>query len=239
MKIVLCDDDPQVLQELGALLFGFFEERKIQVACCAFADGESVVSEMVSYDFAFIDVEMSGMNGLAVAKLLQEYNPNIIIFMVTSYPHYLDDSMDLNVFRYLTKPVAQERLRRGMDIALQKYHRQNQSILLDTVDGGSLPVFTKDILYICIHGRGTLVKTKAKDYLTHTPIKQWATQLNADLFSGPHYSYLVNMQNVLSLRKKEVIMLDDDAGNPVAVAIAQRKYEMFKKSFARYIGGVK
>jgi len=201
MKIVLCDDDPQVLQELDSLLHAFFAEKGIQVTCDAYANGEFAVSELTSYDFAFIDVEMPGMNGLAVAKLLQEQNPNIIIFMVTSYQQYLDDAMNLCVFRYLTKPVAQERLYRSMDLALQKHLQQNQTILLDTTEDASLPIFTKDILYICIHGRGTLIKTKSKEYLSRKPLKLWAEQLNADLFSQPHHSYLINLQNVLWLKK--------------------------------------
>ena len=239
MNILLCDDDSRMLEELRKLVSSFFEEKEIPVSYVLFPDGESAVSEMHSCDLAFVDVEMPGMNGLDVARQLQENNPVLIIFMVTSHPDYLDDAMDLDVFRYLAKPVNPDRLRRGLELALQKYAQQNQTILLDTTDSSS-PVFTRDILYICIHGRGTRIRTTTKEYLSRTPLKQWVVQLNANLFAQSHNSYLVNLQNVLSLKKREVTLtVDDDNGIPIVVPVSQGKYAIFRKSFTRYLGGLK
>jgi DNA-binding LytR/AlgR family response regulator len=62
--------------------------------------------------------------------------------------------------------------------------------------------------------------------------------LNADLFSQPHYSFIVNLQNIHNLSKAEVTLLDD-VGKPVNVIISQRKYADFKRAFFSYVGGVK
>jgi len=239
MNILLCDDDPRALEELRKLVSSFFEEKEIPASYVLFPDGESAVLEMPPCDFAFVDVEMPGMNGLAVAKRLQENNPYLIVFMVTSHPDYLDEAMDLDVFRYLAKPVSPDRLRRGLELAIKKYAQQNQTILLDAADSSS-PVFTRDILYICIHGRGTRIRTISREYLSRIPLKQWAAQLNADLFAQSHNSYLVNLQNVLSLKKREVTLtVDDIDGNPIVVPASQGKYATFRKSFTRYLGGLK
>lgn len=52
---------------------------------------------------------MPGVNGLSVTKHLQTLNPNIIVFIVTSFQGYLDDAMDLKVFRFLSKPIDENR----------------------------------------------------------------------------------------------------------------------------------
>ena len=62
------------------------------------------------------------------------------------------------------------------------------------------------MLYICIHERGTLIKTKTQEYVSHFTLKDWMERLNIDLFSQPHYSYIVNLQNVRD-RTKDFSML--------------------------------
>ena len=238
MNILLCDDDPLALKALGELVTAFFEENKIPVVYGTYNDGESAVADnALLYDLAFIDVEMPGINGLAVAKHLQERNSNVIIFMVTAFPGYLDDAMGLKVFRYLTKPVEQNRLHKNLRFALQQYNQQNQTILLDGTDGSHL-IFTQEILFVGIHGRGSLIQTKSRQYHSYRSLKHWTDRLNPDLFSRPHHSYLVNLQNVRSLNKKEV-MLTNEAGEPVFVPVAQRKYYDFSEVFFRYVGGAK
>jgi len=213
----------------------FFAEKELQASYALFPDGESAVAQNAIYDLAFIDIEMPGINGLAVAKCLQERNAHIIIFMVTSHPGYIDDAMDITVFRYLPKPINQERLYCGLEKALDKYNLQNQTILLDSEDD-SIPVFTQDILFICIQGRATQVKTKSCEYPSRKTLAQWQDELSQGLFAQPHQSYLVNLQHVSSLRKREVRLTEDNKGNHVFVPVSQRRYAAFKESFARYLG---
>ena len=145
--------------------------------------------------------------------------------------------MGLKVFRYITKPIDKARLYKNMAFALQQYYQQNQTILLDEADGSHL-IFTQEILYICIQGRGTLIKTRTSEYESHCTLKQWAERLNANLFAQPHYSYIVNLQNVKDLSKTDVV-LSDSAGKPINVVVSQRKYASFKNAFFSYVGGIK
>jgi len=237
MTIAICDDDKRALNEIKACVAEFFDGKKISATYGIFTSGESVIKDKIPYDLAFIDIEMPGVNGLTVAKKLKEFNPNAIIFMVTSFQSYLDDAMGLRVFRYLSKPIDRNRLHKNMAFALQQYYQQNQTILLDEADGSHL-IFTQEILYICIHGRGSLIKTKTTEYQSHCALSEWNEQLNTDLFCQPHYSYIVNLQNVHNLTKTDVILLDG-MGEPLTVIISRRKYAAFKNAFFKHVGGVK
>jgi two-component system LytT family response regulator len=215
----------------------YLQEKKISTTYGLFTDGESAIKEQIAYDLAFIDIELPGMNGLAVARQLKERNPNVIVFIITSFQSYLDDAMGLKVFRYITKPIDRDRLYKNMAFALQQYYQQNQTILLDEADGSHL-IFTQEILYICIQGRGTLIKTKSDEYESHCSLNEWCERLNTDLFCQAHYSYIVNLQNVKDLTKTDVI-LRGGADTPFTIAVSRRNYPAFKKSFFRYVGGVK
>ncbi len=85
------------------------------------------MDKQIKTDFAFIDIEMPGVNGLSVTKHLQTLNPNIIVFfIVTSFQGYLDDAMDLKVFRFLSKPIDENRFFKSMDVALNLYKQSTE-----------------------------------------------------------------------------------------------------------------
>lgn len=109
MRILICDDDPLMIEQLKAYCKEFFE--KIHVKCpelVCFSDGESLLSDEGEKDLLFLDIEMPGMNGIYVGNELKKANSDIIIFIVTSYSEYLDEAMRFHVFRYLSKPLGKK-----------------------------------------------------------------------------------------------------------------------------------
>ena len=111
MRIILCDDDEQILKQLLKYLREYFKSSHLnQPQYSVYSCGDDLLkAEMDSSapqaDIAFLDVEMPGRNGINTGALLKERNPNTKIFIVTSYLDYLDDAMRFHVFRYLSKPL--------------------------------------------------------------------------------------------------------------------------------------
>ena len=116
MRILICDDDALIVEQLQKYIRNFFE--KIGVKCpelVCFSDGESLLADKGEKDILFLDVEMPGMNGIYVGNELKKRNDNIIIFIVTSYSEYLDEAMRFHVFRYLSKPLDKQRFFRNFE----------------------------------------------------------------------------------------------------------------------------
>ena len=122
MRILLCDDDVTVIDELQRYLQDFFDGHQVSPpAYAAYTDGESLLSqETGGGDIAFLDVKMLGINGIDVGAALKKRNPNVKIFIVTAYMDYLDEAMKFQVFRYLTKPINKERLFRNMQERIRR-----------------------------------------------------------------------------------------------------------------------
>ncbi len=64
------------------------------------------LAETNPIDVAFLDVEMPGMNGLELAKKLQERFPLINIVFVTGYKDYMQSAFELYASSYIMKPVT-------------------------------------------------------------------------------------------------------------------------------------
>lgn len=233
MKILICDDDKEIVDEIREHLNAFSQKHRIMFEIESFCDGAQAAKSAV-YDMAFIDIQMPEINGLALTSLLKEKNKNIIIFIVTSYECYLDDAMDLEVFRYLSKPVDADRFYRALKAAVKYYHSNTQIVTLEYYDE-YYTVFTRDILYITTEGKYAAVVTRQKKYLTNQRIGYWKNQLkDIEYFVQTHYSYLVNIRYLTDFNKTQLHMEADC--KKIVLPISQRRYSSFKKMYFSYMG---
>lgn len=58
------------------------------------------------------------------------------IIIITSFPDYLDEAMNFHVYRYLSKPIDENRFCRSLSAALKQLHMETVYIHVCTVDGG-------------------------------------------------------------------------------------------------------
>ncbi|RKW37086.1 MAG: AraC family transcriptional regulator, partial [Lachnospiraceae bacterium] len=70
------------------------------------------ISDETEINIALLDIEMPGMNGIELAKLLREKNPDCIIIFITAYDRfdYAIEAMHIKAFDYLLKPWKEEKL---------------------------------------------------------------------------------------------------------------------------------
>lgn len=96
-----------------------------------FSDPESVISEMKNLDFqvAFLDIEMTGISGLDLAEIIQEWKNDIHIVFVTAYRDYAIQAFELNSIDYLLKPVLEGRLKKTIDRIYEQLKLNDQKNL--------------------------------------------------------------------------------------------------------------
>lgn len=89
---------------------------------------------------------------------MQSKDKHTVILIVTSYRQYLDDAMDINVTRYIDKPVTQGRIFSALDKALSII---NESIItFTTKDNQIIRLRCSDIVYAEAKFKSVYVYTK-------------------------------------------------------------------------------
>lgn len=235
MKIIICDDDFEIIRQITDFLEIISKQRKLYFDITSYNCGDNVIQSNEKFDIAFVDIEMQGIGGLTVTRHLQDANPNIIIFIVTSFQSYLDDAMALQVFRFLSKPLDKNRFMKNINMAIDIYQKSTQNIAIETYDE-FYNIFTRDILYITIENRKACVVTRDCKLQTLNNFDFWKKLLKEyDYFAQSHYSYIVNLKNVTNFSKTEVT-LSADGKHFEHIPISRRYYSAFKDSFQKYIG---
>ena len=119
MRILICDDEEQNLEILQCYVREYMDKRFIEYDIIATSDPIEALKVNHPFDLAFLDIQMDGLDGISLAKELKKRNSKLALFFVTNYDEYQDDAMDLQAFRFFEKPFDINRLRSGLDKAME------------------------------------------------------------------------------------------------------------------------
>ncbi len=237
MRIVFCDDDPMILQQLQKYVREFFFSLGGPFPEFAvYPSGDLLIKHETRADIAFLDVEMPGVSGIHIGAKLKARNPSIKIFIVTAYTDYLDEAMRFQVFRYLSKPIDKTRLFRNLKDAVYVYNIETREFPITTADG----VFirrSEEILCIETTQRKTIVHTIDGDFISSKNIESWQQTLNLPCFFSTHRSFIVNMRFVYSIGKDAVVL--KYKAREIVAFLSRRKYSLFKDTYLMFLESIK
>lgn len=108
LRAIIVDDEPLALDELAFLLA---EVGGVEIVARASDAHEALAcAERVELDVAFLDVEMRGPDGIALAQALKRRQPQLQIVMVTAHQDAALRAFDAAVLDYVLKPARLERV---------------------------------------------------------------------------------------------------------------------------------
>lgn len=116
MLNVLIADDEMLARETVKLLL----ENETDIGDILMAENGNqalVLAEAHQPQIIFLDIEMPGMSGIELAKLLP---PQCVVIFATAYNEYAVTAFELNAIDYLLKPFDDERFYQALDRARQR-----------------------------------------------------------------------------------------------------------------------
>ena len=82
---------------------------------------------------AFLDIELSGMNGILLGKKLRELYPNLVVIFLTGYDNYTLDALYMKADYYLMKPYSSKDFQDVMENARLLIRRQKKRVFVRTL----------------------------------------------------------------------------------------------------------
>lgn len=71
IHIAVCDDEEYMLDNIRALVSGFFRKKNREVTLHMFSSGEALLKYDGQIDILFLDIQMRGMDGMETARKLR------------------------------------------------------------------------------------------------------------------------------------------------------------------------
>ena len=112
MRILAVDDEIIALEGLVKSIKE--ADGNAQVYSFRFADDAIDFMKTNTCDVAFLDIEMYGINGVSLANILLQMNPNINIIFSTGYGNYRDVAFDIHASGYIVKPITTEKVKKEL-----------------------------------------------------------------------------------------------------------------------------
>lgn len=235
MQIAICDDNLECRNSVYTYIKYYSEINNLDTAIFAFEEGGSLLRSKTKFDILFLDIELGDVNGIAVAKQILKSSPNTIVIIITNYRKYLDAAMDVNVLRFIDKPITQERIIAALEKAIDEINHSH--IVIHTKENTLKKIKKSGIIYVEVLRKTTTFYTTNGVIQCKEPISHFRELLNCTFFAVPHNSYIVNL-NYISLFRRDSIELTSEFFPVVKISIAPRKQAKFRKQFMSFIEGV-
>lgn len=225
----MCDDEEQYRSMLCIHIQEYMNNRFISYNITTASSPSELISHDMRFDLAFLDIQMNDMDGISLAKELKKANSKIALFFVTNYEEYQDDAMDVNAFRFFSKPFDVARLYSGLDKAMEYIDGAYIDIFLN---GGSYQqrLLVDNILYITRLNRKVLLKTTEYEITVSDNYNDLCSKMSPLFFYQVHKSFFVNLHYVTKYSYTELYLSDG-----TRIPIAPRKQSAFHKYWFEYL----
>lgn len=234
LKIAFCDDDLEILKELGILLDKYKKERDEDLTCTVFQSPLELLAAIekgFSFDILFLDILMPGENGIETAKEIRQYDNNMKIIFLTSSPEFAVQSYTVGAYFYQLKPVWEESFFRLMDAVLVECEKKKKNSLILRSKDGITRIDLQQLEYCEVLGRKLLFHLENGAVLESAgSLDDLAGQLmQYSNFFRPHRSFLVNMEYIQNISSRSIKMVND-----AEIPIPHGKCSEIKNTYMEY-----
>lgn len=234
LQVAICDDVPEELAHLEALLLAYETQRELDIVQTHFMNGFlflEEISKKKAFNICFLDIYMSGITGLEVAKELRQVDKETHLVFTTSSTEFAIEGYKVQASNYLLKPVGKEDFFLAMDEILRKLQPiQQESLCLILENGAKLIPFQR-IVMVETNKNHALVTLRNKEKM---PCVMTFGELREILLSRPNFylvsrSIIVNFDAVVGTKSGFLLL---ESGEEIL--IPRRKKQEITSAFLNY-----
>lgn len=233
MNISVCDDSFKDSGALENIIYEYYSNNTNLFQCDIFSSGEEFISNQEKnkkyYQIYFLDIEMNEVDGLQVANYIRSYDINAIIVFTTKHSEMVYKAFDVNAFHYLVKPINKALVEKVL-IKANKFLAMKNTLFQFKCSKKMCTINYDQIIYFESQKRKIVIYTENEKYTYYGTIKQLNETLNPNLFAQIHNSYIINMEYILSIENKEVLLKNDTELN-----VSRKFYVDFMKYYREFI----
>lgn len=229
LNVIIIEDNEIHAAELQRILEEWGEQNKICISVRRYLCGEDFFSEKYEEnELFFIDIQLTSMNGIDIAKRLRRDGFCGDIVFLTAFSEYVFEGYHVRALDYLLKPISKAKLElcmkpilKDMERAAHVYKTKTEMI---KIPYNMILAFASFQHYVDIITQERATQTCYRQKIT---LKKLQSQLPEE-FVRCHRTMIVNMNKVIRLTRKDVT-LSNGSVYPVSAGYLEQVQNAFLK----------
>lgn len=224
IRVAIVDDEKLICFEVQNILSKLEKKHGISMEIVSYYNGIAFHNDLKNgefYDVVFLDIEMDGLNGLEISKILRESlgNEATQIIYISGKTEYAIDVFDYDPIHFLSKPLTEEKLEKAFLKLIHRLNLKAESFVYK-IGHDTFKVPIKDIIYFESEKRKIIMYYRDQKAEFYGSIENIYQQLKSYRFVQIHRSFVINLLHVRFYTYETVEMSNH---NTLQIAQSKRK----------------
>lgn len=232
INIAIVEDSAEDLANCLSLLEKYSKEKNVDFNIQTFESGDAFLMRFKSqFDFIILDINLSAMNGIDVARVVRSKDEEVIIMFATNLAKYATKGYEVDAVDFVLKPLTYASFYLRIERVMKKLNKKSDSFLVVPSDGGFNKINLNDVLYIEVISHDIIFHLQnGEDLTTSGTLKKYEEKLKDFWFIRCNSCYLVNAHKIKRVEKLDIQLINNQV-----VAISHPKKKSFMESFKKYV----
>lgn len=231
VRIAAVEDEEIVLNSIISLTKQYFYKIEIHCQIDGYRNSELLlyeINEKHNYDIYLLDIEMPGLNGIELARILRKQSLNIYIIFISSHMNFLMDGYEVNAFQFIPKeeiryklPRTLEKIYQQLNLYIEKYYIIHNACRYEKI-------YLNDIYCIYKEKKNAVFITKNGVTEYRETLKNIFSELSEE-FIFIDRSYIVNIIHIMKIKGNVLYLRNNNT-----ISISRNHLETIKERVFQY-----
>lgn len=234
MFVSICDDNMVFATQVESII----RDMKIpSLETEVYVSGEELLQNFEkNREIYFLDIELTGIDGIETARRIREKDKNALINFMTQHYDYVYSVFEVLPFRFLRKPFEKEEVEKIILECMAQLKLTGQHYFFK-IERTQHQIPYEEILYFEGRKRKVGLHCTGEEYEFYGKISEVETEVDPLLFCRCHVSFVVNMDKISEIRENE-LLLSNGAIIPISKAYRKKVREAHLNYMMVKSGGV-
>jgi DNA-binding LytR/AlgR family response regulator len=232
--IAIVEDDDGDYKKLLTCLNSYFNDTNHKYEITRYTNAEVfLVNYKCKFDIVFMDIELTGENGMQACVELRKIDPVVTIIFVTNMKQFAVKGYEVNALDFIVKPVSIADFSLKLTRALRVVEAR-KGIEMDIIihsDGRMVRLSSNSLIYTEISGHYLDYHTTDGVYTAYGKIKDAEDLLIQKDFLRCNREYLVNPSFIKLVSGMEITL-----SNGEILTIGKTRKKAFMQALTKWLG---
>jgi len=159
IRIAIVEDDHLYRTKITTMIEKIVLDVESKTTC--FHNATEFLNSKKDFDLILLDIDLPDMNGIEVAKRLED--ENVVIIYITHHKHFSENAYGINVYKYILKSKLEELFPKTLKEITDKL--ENRKLIQLNTEDGIVNFHRSEIVYIKLENKKITLYAKYKIFI--------------------------------------------------------------------------